>query len=924
MSKTGLLLESVPKEETTEPETRARRGALRSRARRLLSLCIFSALLALIPLTALPYGTVDPMWEGLFECAIFSLAALWALEGALGGSWLEGPYELLVPLSALAAYMLLQTVPIPWAASGAAGVATSSALSADPHATRLVFANLLALIVAAWLLHKYTSSSRRARALAYTVICVGVASAVFGMLRQTTGRNVLEALLPRLGAAGGYAQFINRNHFAFLMEMGLGLALGIAVGQRDRRELVPVYLAPALPMAVGLVLSNSRGGVLALLCQILFLALCAGATKLRSGRGANERSPSERAGKQYALRAALIAGLLLAAVVGIVRVGGDPLADRVQTASGDFGVGSDDTAGASRLRIWRASWRLFEDSPLVGAGFGAYPVAVTKHHEASGRMAVRQAHNDYLELLASGGLVGAGLFAWFFVLLFKRARSALRTPDHFRRSACLGALTGLVGVAVHSVFDFGLHVGVNALCAVALIVLATPTAPGVDTGSGKRERGSLVARPARSTAGLLTVLLCPVVILWAGIWTFRAAVARTFADYALSSGRVFNESGSAESLMLPADEAVKYSPGDPEGHFARAVILAYMGRAGESSDAARAALALRPRDYAIWLRFGQSLEEAGDAPRAELAFREAVRLAPHYARPAWQLGNMLLRAGSRDEAFVELRRAAASDPALYPNFMQTLWYATDKEAASFARAARPETSEQTLAVVTFLVKSGAAREGLKALRESGAKLTPEARRALVSDLIAAESFAEAYEVWSEGQADKTADAFAGGGFEGEIRTDEEGFGWRFARDARGVAFSLDSDSPREGERSLKVEYAGASDPSARAVSRLIPVEPGTRYRLTFSARTKELVTGGPPFVEVVSAAKSGEPLAATQPLPAGTNGWQDFSLEFNAPTAGAVRVALARRPCTSSPCPAFGSVWLDAFKLQETHGERGK
>ena len=890
-----------------------------SRARGLLSLCIFSALLALVPLTALPYGAVDPMWEGLFECAIFSLAALWALEGALGGFRFEGPYDLLVPLLALAAYMLLQTVPVPWAAAGAAGVATSAALSADPYATRLVFAHLLALIVAAGLLHKYTSSSRRARALAYTVICVCVASAIFGMLRQTTGRNVLEALLPRLGAAAGYAQFINRNHFAFLMEMGLGLALGIAVGQGDRRELVPVHLAPALPMAAALVLSNSRGGVLALLCQILFLALCAGATRLRSARGADERHPRGRA-KQYVVRAALVAGLLLATVVGIVWVGGDPLADRVESASGDFGVGSDDTAGASRLQIWRASWRLVEDSPLVGVGFGAYPVAVTEHHEASGRMAVRQAHNDYLELLASGGLVGAGLVAWFFVLLVKRARSALRTPEHFRRGVCLGALTGLVGVAVHSVFDFGLHTGVNALCAVVLIVLATPTAHG----GGERERGSLSTRPARRTAGLLAALLCLAVILWAGAWAFRAAVARTFADYALSTGRVINESGSAESLMLPADEAVKYSPADPAGHFARAVILAYMERAGESSDAAKAALALRPRDFAIWLRYGQSLEEAGDAARAELAFREAVRLAPHYARPAWQLGNMLLRAGKRDEAFVELRRAASSDPALYPIFMQTLWHATGKEVASFARAARPETSEQTLEVVRLLVKSGAAEEGMKALRESGARLTPEARRRLVADLVSAEAFAEAYAVWSEGRDGETADALADGGFEGEVRTDEEGFGWRFARDARGVALSLDSDSPREGGRSLKVEYAGASDPSARVVSRLIPVEPASRYRLNFSARTRELVTGGPPYVAVVSAAKPGDTLAAAQPLHAGTSTWQDFSIEFDAPAVGAVRVLLTRQPCTSSPCPAFGGVWLDAFKLQEASGVRGK
>jgi len=62
--------------------------------------------------------------------------------------------------------------------------------------------------------------------------------------------------------------------------------------------------------------------------------------------------------------------------------------------------------------------------------------------------------------------------------------------------------------------------------------------------------------------------------------------------------------------------------------------------------------------------------------------------------------------------------------------------------------------------------------------------------------------------------------------------------------------------------------------------------------------------------------KAGESLATTATLPPSTDGWQDSALEFNAPAAGAVRVALRRKPCTSSPCPAFGSVWLDAFELR--------
>lgn len=410
----------------------------------------------------------------------------------------------------------------------------------------------------------------------------------------------------------------------------------------------------------------------------------------------------------------------------------------------------------------------------------------------------------------------------------------------------------------------------------------------------------------------VALLLAPF-FLWCAWGAVRAGASRMVSGYAARAG-----------VREAADAAVALAPADPEASYARANLLA---DAGEYEPAARAyeeAIALRRRDYVLWAELGRAREEAGDSEGALAALRESVELAPAYARPRWLLGNALLRAGRREEAYEELRRAAESDPRLYPNLVQTFWHDSGRDAEATLREARPRTDEQTLAVVGLLVKSGAAHEGMRALRESGARLTPEARRSLVADLIAAEAFAEAYEVWSEGRGGKTADALADGGFEGELRTDEEGFGWRFERDVRGVSLSLDTDSPREGGRSLKVEYAGASDPSARAVSQLIPVEPGSRYRLNFSARTKELLTGGPPYVSVVSASKSGETLAASQPFPAGTNAWQDFSFEFDAPTVGAARVLLTRQPCASSPCPAFGGVWLDAFKLQETRVGRVK
>src|SRR5262249_11538567 len=100
---------------------------------------------------------------------------------------------------------------------------------------------------------------------------------------------------------------------------------------------------------------------------------------------------------------------------------------------------------------------------------GGYWAAVPTYHGASGLQTPQQAHNDYLELLAGGGLIGAAILIWFCVVLVKQARQSLQVARGFQRTAVLGALIGLAGVAIHSTVDFGLHVTINALIAVALL-----------------------------------------------------------------------------------------------------------------------------------------------------------------------------------------------------------------------------------------------------------------------------------------------------------------------------------------------------------------------------------------------------------------------------------------------------------------------
>jgi O-antigen ligase len=182
--------------------------------------------------------------------------------------------------------------------------------------------------------------------------------------------------------------------------------------------------------------------------------------------------------RSWPVRALLILVLVAGVGLGTLWLGGDQLATRIEQSRNELNEDTDGLRqGVSRNEIWRASWRLFKAHPVLGVGMGGYWAAIPQFHNASGAMTPQEAHNDYLELLASGGLLGLALVIWFAVIVCKRTRDNLRSPNRFARAACFGAAIGLAGVAVHSLVDFGLHTIVNAFVFTTLIVIATSKSP---------------------------------------------------------------------------------------------------------------------------------------------------------------------------------------------------------------------------------------------------------------------------------------------------------------------------------------------------------------------------------------------------------------------------------------------------------------
>lgn len=421
----------------------------------LLNKIVFGALGALIVVTAVPYGTVEPWWKAAFVCAVFAICILALIESLVTGKIEIRGRSVLLPMLALSTLAFLQTLSLE--ARTEANLQVWNAISADPYQTRFFTLQMLALTAFLALLYRYANTERRIRVLVFTVLAIAVASAVFGILRQSTQQQT-GFLLPLLKQNQGYGQFVNKNHFAYLMEMAFGLGLGIILGGGVKRDRLMVYAALLLPVWTALVLANSRGGVLAMIAQIVVAVfLLTSVQKVR---------------QSFALRAALLIVLVIGVVLGTIWVGGDRLATNFENASSEL---ASDTSrqGVSRNEIWRATLKMFAAHPILGVGLGGYWIGITAYHDASGLMTPQEAHNDYLELLSSGGVIGFALGVWFVVAVARRARQNLIGDVGYMRAVRFGAILGIAGVAAHSLVDFGLHIIVNAVVFMMLIMVAT-------------------------------------------------------------------------------------------------------------------------------------------------------------------------------------------------------------------------------------------------------------------------------------------------------------------------------------------------------------------------------------------------------------------------------------------------------------------
>jgi len=408
---------------------------------------------------------------GLFCLLAFSVAAFGAVE-VWSASVLEIGAALLLVFWAILVYwdpaIKVYWSPLDWPLLGILAVGTLQLLfhgTAYPFLTRVELLKLAAYCIIFFL----TTQAFRGRAalsgLAWFLMLLCFAVSLQGIIQHFTFDGKIYWFRELTHGGDPFGPYVNRNHFAGFIELTLPVSLALIVFRAVPPDQTLMTTLLAIVPVSALILSGSRGGIIAFLCQLGILALLA-----RRRR----RSETPRIS---AIAIVAFAALALIAWIGVGR-----------TLERFTPQHSNGISLTRRVSMFRGAAHIFFDHPVKGSGLGTLVSVFPRYETQYDARVVDHAHNDYIELLADEGLLG-GLCGFAFLwLLLRVARENFRAEQsRFSRALHASAIVAVSGLLLHSFADYNLHIPSNALLFLLQAALvASPPLPSERESSRAR------------------------------------------------------------------------------------------------------------------------------------------------------------------------------------------------------------------------------------------------------------------------------------------------------------------------------------------------------------------------------------------------------------------------------------------------------
>jgi O-antigen ligase len=238
-----------------------------------------------------------------------------------------------------------------------------------------------------------------------------------------------------------YSTFGNPNFVGGYLIGAVFPALALAAVSRARWAK-GLWLGLAAVMGAAIVATGSRGAWFGLAAG---LAVAAWIAQQNSPLRRKIREPSAHAdGKIHGIVALLGCGP--AALLTL------SLAERLV---GQF---------RGRVYLWRFSWPMFSEHPILGSGWGTYQLLylefqakfLAAHPNDVGYWTNnRLLHNDPLQLLLEAGLLGCGAFVWLLWEYGRETKRVLRrVPGPWTRYGIAASAGGVTAILADSLFNY--------------------------------------------------------------------------------------------------------------------------------------------------------------------------------------------------------------------------------------------------------------------------------------------------------------------------------------------------------------------------------------------------------------------------------------------------------------------------------------
>lgn len=638
-----------------------------------LSFALFLFVLLFAPLA---FATVETWSLGIVQLSVAISVLLLAISlKRQKGSYFHVPGSL--PLLLLTAWILLQLLPLPPAVVRTLSPATFAIyspllgtdpsiswlpLTVHPKATLLAFCRWTAFALFYLLAVQHLSEARRLQRTVLIVAVFGSLLAVESILQKLTSPEAIYWF--RAVKASPIGPFVYSNQFAGFMEMIFPLVIALFLFSRPQVQyektlkdrLIALFTLPganrhlllgtgAVLIAVAILLSLSRGGIITLCLAFLCIAFLS--TRITTNRR---------------VRWGIV--ISVSVILMITWFGWQPIMDEFGSLWGTDGFNS-----SGRLPLFKDGMKIFGDFPLTGTGIGTFQDAYPAYRSLPGDTVYDHAHNDYLELLTEGGLIGFFLGAWFVVsVVASTIRTLRQRREHYSILITSGALTGILALLLHCFIDFQLPCGANGLYFFFLCGLSVA---GANTRLHYQTRPSLLNKEAAQAIRIpaLFALVLLLTSVWLNSGTLRAGQAvrelhNVFLNQHLPLPRLQN-------IHAQLSTAAHLDPLEEEYRLRMGHVSTFMQEGERARQEYLQACRRNPMAGACIQQLGLSLSDA-DPSITDRLLAAGMEREPRVAERYLLYSRWLRAHDSREQAVTVLNQAILTIPESMPDIARFL------------------------------------------------------------------------------------------------------------------------------------------------------------------------------------------------------------------------------------------------------------